>query len=189
MRSTLLLCACWCVVSTGVGPVAAEPAVVVLVRHAEKAAAPADDPPLTVEGNARAAALAAALADVRIDAVVTTQFVRTQRTAAVAAADRRLTPLVIEAGRDAAAHVTAVAAAVRARPAGEAVLVVGHSNTVPAIIGALGGPTLPALCDTEYSNLFVLLLTPGSARLVRAHFGTPDAPAAGDCNRVMKQGR
>lgn len=170
------------------GRVAAEPSVVVLVRHAEKAAAPADDPALSAEGEQRARALAAAVADFRIDAIVTTQFVRTQRTAGVVAADRRLQPIVVKAGGDAAAHAEAVADAVRARPAGEAVLVVGHSNTVPAIIGALGGPTLPALCDAEYANLFVLVMAPGGPRLVRAQYGTPDAPAAADCARTMKQG-
>jgi hypothetical protein len=51
----------------------AAPVVVVLVRHAEKAASPADDPGLSQEGRARAEALAAALAEADVDAIVVTQ--------------------------------------------------------------------------------------------------------------------
>jgi len=164
-----------------------QPAVVVLVRHAEKATAPADDPPLSETGLHRAAALADALEQTRIDAIVTTQYARTRDTAAPVAAERGLKPIIVQAGGDTEAHVQAVAAAVRARRAGEAVLVVGHSNTVPAIIGALGGPRMPPLCDTEYANLFVLVLSQGGARLIRGQHGTPDPPNAADCNRVMRQ--
>jgi broad specificity phosphatase PhoE len=184
-----LLVSCAIAVLPGAAIVSADPALVILVRHAERAAAPADDPPLTPAGEGRAQALAEVLADTRIDAIVSTPYRRTRATAAPTAAGRHIDPVIVDASGDTAADVAAVAAAVRARPAGEAVLVVGHSNTVPAIIGALGGPTLPALCNTEYANLFVLVLGPGTPRLIRSHYGTPDPPAAADCNRVMKQER
>jgi len=163
------------------------PSFVILVRHAEKAATPADDPPLSDAGRLRAAALADALADTRIDAILTTPFARTRDTAAPVAAARGIKPIDVPDQPDIEADIAAAAAAVRASKPGEAVLVVGHSNTIPAIIGALGGPNMPALCDTEYSNLFVLSLTAGGARLVRGHFGAPDPPNAADCNRMMKQ--
>jgi hypothetical protein len=67
------------------------------------------------------------------------------------------------------------------------VLVVGHSNAVPAIIAALGGPTMPSLCDGEYANFFVLVPSSSGWRLVRGHSGTPDPPTAADCNRAMVQ--
>jgi broad specificity phosphatase PhoE len=71
---------------------------------------------------------------------------------------------------------------------GETVLVVGHSNTIPAIIGALGGPAMPELCDAEYANLFVLSMPArGRPRLVRASYGAPDAAGASGCNRGMSQ--
>ncbi|HEU4565790.1 MAG TPA: histidine phosphatase family protein [Gemmatimonadaceae bacterium] len=159
--------------------------VVLLVRHAEKAA-PSGDPVLSAAGETRARALAAALADARVDAVITTQLRRTALTAAPLAEERRLVPIVVPVGRDTEAHARAVAAAVRARPAGEAVLVVGHSNTVPAIIAALGGPRLPEMCDTEYSTLFTLVLPPaGQPRLIRASYGAADAPAPEECARAM----
>ena len=54
---------------------------VILVRHGEKAARPADDPPLTKDGERRARDLAATLADARVSMVIATQFVRSQETA------------------------------------------------------------------------------------------------------------
>jgi broad specificity phosphatase PhoE len=165
----------------------AQPATVVLVRHGEKAPAPAGDPPLSAEGEARAEALARVLADAHVDAVITTELVRTRSTAAPLVRARGLTPIVVAAGRDVKAHAQATAAAVRARPAGEVVLVVGHSNTLPAIVAALGGPAMPELCDQEYATLMVLeLRSDGPARLIRASFGAPDAPADVACHRGMR---
>lgn len=165
---------------------AATPQVVVLVRHAEKAEAPAGDVTLNDAGQARAEELAIALAEARVDTIITTQFRRTRDTAAPLARSLKLTPVVVQAGGETAAHARAVARAVL--EGGRSVLVVGHSNTVPAIIGALGGPAMAELCEGEYANLFTLVLVPGQpARLIHGHYGAQDAPAAGDCVRRMKQ--
>ena len=167
---------------------AAQPSMVVLVRHAEKAAAPAVDPALSEAGEIRARALAEVLADARIGSVITTQFQRTRATGAPVAAALGLTAITVPAAADAKAHVQAVADAVTARPKGEAVLVVGHSNTIPAIVHALGGPALPDLCESEYDQLFILSFDGGaSPRLVRARFGAPDDPDAPPCTRTMRQ--
>ena len=109
--------------------------LVLLVRHGEKAAAPADDPPLTEAGLARAQALRAALADAGVQHVIATPRRRTGDTARPLAQALGLTPELVPLSAG-ATHVAAVADAVR-RHAGEVVLVVGHSNTVPAIVGAL----------------------------------------------------
>lgn len=155
--------------------------LVVLVRHAEKAAEPRADPPLTEAGQARAAALAAATEAAGIGAVVVTPFARTRETAAPVAAARGLTPVEVPVAGSMAAHVAAVADAVRAQPAGVSVLVVGHSNTIPAIVTALGGPALADLCDNQYAVLYVLSLpAAGAARLVTASYGAADPPPA-DC--------
>ena len=160
--------------------------VVVLVRHAEKAEAPADDVALSPVGLQRAQALVDVLGSAGVDGIVTTQFRRSRETAAPVAARMGLTPIVVKAGGDAAAHAAATAEAVRR--AGTTVLVVGHSNTVPAIIEALGGPRLAELCESEYANLFVMALTPGQTpRLTHARYGAADVPAAADCGRSMKQ--
>lgn len=161
-------------------PAATGPALVLVVRHAEKADN-SDDPVLSAAGEARALALAEALSDADIDHVIVTHRQRTRLTAAPLLSVRGLTPEVVPFGRDMAEHVAAVAAAVRRR-AGEVVLVVGHSNTVPAIVHALGGPRLPDLCDARYGALFALVPgEPQHGRLVVSAFGAPDPPSALSC--------
>lgn len=154
------------------------PTLVVLVRHAEKVDASAD-PALSAAGEARAVALAETLRDARVSAIVTTQFRRTRETAAPLAARLGIAPQVVDAGG--ADHAAAVADAVR-RLSG-VVLVVGHSNTIPAIVGALGAPRPPDLCDGNYDTMFVVALSPGASApsLVRARFGMADADAAAGC--------
>jgi phosphohistidine phosphatase SixA len=155
--------------------------LVLLVRHAEKATEPADDPPLTGAGVARAQALATALRDARVTSVITTQLRRTRDTAFPLATARGLTPEVVPVATGALpAHVEATVTAIR-RHAGDVVLVVGHSNTIPAIIAALGGPLLPDICDSAYSNLFILQLGGGDPRLVQAHYGVPDPDPGPGC--------
>ncbi|HEX4954049.1 MAG TPA: histidine phosphatase family protein [Thermoanaerobaculia bacterium] len=151
------------------------PALVILVRHAEKAAEGGDDPALSTAGQARAQALVTALEHSGVTAVVTSQLRRTWETAAPLAAGRELEPEKVEVRRgEVEAHVQAVAAAV-SRHAGGVVLVVGHSNTIPKIVTALGGPTLPDLCDGSYEDLFLLVPGQGSSpvRVVRAKYGAP----------------
>jgi broad specificity phosphatase PhoE len=162
----------------------AQVTTVVIVRHGEKAAAPANDPVLSEAGQARASALATALAGANVQAVIVTPFQRTQLTAAPTATARGLTPQVVAISPT---HVADVAKAVREHK-GKVVLVVGHSNTVPAIVNALGGPKLPDLCDAEYAQLFTLVLQEqGPTVLVRGIYGAPDAPTAGDCARPMSR--
>lgn len=161
----------------------AQPATVILVRHAEKANATESDPVLSDAGIQRAKDLAAALADAGIGSVITTNLQRTRLTAASVVEATKLTPIVVNAGG--ANHAAAVAAAIRARPAGEVVLVVGHSNTVTAIIGALGGPKMGNICDSQYSNLFILEMTSPAPKLIRGNYGKAD-PADPACTNTMK---
>ncbi len=152
-----------------VSSLAAQNTTVILVRHAEKAATPADDPPLTPEGEARARALWEAVKDAGVNAVITTQLVRTKATAQPTASALGLTPQIINASG--ATHPQDVAAAIK-KHAGHTVLVVGHSNTVPSIIEALGAKKPPAICDPEYDNLYIVTLAPdGKAGVVRSKFG------------------
>jgi broad specificity phosphatase PhoE len=161
------------------------PTVVIVVRHAEKAATPANDPPLTDAGRARADALAAALAAANVQAVISTPLARTRETARPTAEARALAIELVPLTGTIAEHAAAVAAAVRAH-AGQTVLVVGHSNTVAPIIAALGGPKMADLCDTQYSNLFTLVLDGPDARLVRSSYGAPSPDPAIGCPNGMR---
>lgn len=166
-------------------PLAAQPSMVVLVRHGEKATVGGSDPSLSEAGVARAQALAGALTMLTPNAIVVSSLKRTGETAAVVVSKTGVVPTVIPIDGGGAAHVAAVAAAVRA--ARGIVLVVGHSNTVPAIVTALGGPPLPDLCDASYATLFVL--TPGqagaAAQVVRAQYGAPDGPLPASCTGMV----
>jgi len=155
-------------------PVSAPPTVVLLVRHAEKAAQPAQNPPLTEAGAARAQALVAVARDAGVTAIITTQYERTRKTAEPTALALRVTPEVVDAG-PVAQHAKAVADQVL-KHAGGTVLVVGHSNTIPAIVGALGAPQPRDLCDSEYDQLFVVVIgDTGPPRLIRSRYGAPGA--------------
>lgn len=157
------------------------PSLVILVRHAEKAAVPGDDPPLSEVGQLRALALAQALEGSPPSAIVVSSRQRTALTAAAVVAATGVTPTVVGLDGGGAAHIAAVAAAVK-RQRG-VVLVVGHSNTVPAIVKALGGPTLPDICDETYSHLFLLSFSPGASApaLVMARFGANEPPPPATC--------
>ena len=135
---------------------------VILTRHAEKAASPPKDPDLTEAGQRRAQLLASMLADSGVDAIYVTEFKRTQQTAAPLAERVHLKPTVLS-------DTQQLVQAIRGRQSG-VVVVVGHSNTVPAIIAALGGPKL-SIADPEYNNLFVLTVLPSQSSLLRLHYG------------------
>ncbi len=155
--------------------------LVFVVRHAEKANATDADPSLSDAGRERADALASALRDAGVSAVLVTPRLRTRETAAPLATAMHLTAQMVPFGASTAEHAGLVAKAVREQRGG-AVLVVGHSNTVPAIIAALGGPTMPDLCDAAYANLFIVRIpASGPATLVRARFGADDHAESASC--------
>jgi broad specificity phosphatase PhoE len=153
--------------------------VIVLVRHAEKGPGPDKDPPLTPAGAQRAQDLRVALRNAGVTAIITTQYRRTKETAQPLADAQGIKPREISVDPDdLASHVDAVTAFVRRQMAG-VLLIVGHDNTVPALIGALGGPQLPDLCASSFGHLFVLFLISG--KLVQTHYGAADPPGGPGC--------
>jgi broad specificity phosphatase PhoE len=138
--------------------------LIFLVRHAERADAgttPQPDPPLSSTGQARAQKLAAMLADAGITAIVTTEFVRTQQTAAPLATKLHVTPETVVAN-----NPTGVVATLKISHGNEIVLVVGHSDTLPAILKAYGKAdvTIP---DSEYDDLFIIAPATGTVSRLR----------------------
>ncbi len=110
------------------------------------------------------------MASVPLKAVYATEFERTQQTAAPTAAAHGLKTAVLPS-EDPAGLVKLL----RALPADEDVLVVGHSDTIPDILAGLGVSTRTALAPNDYDNLFVV--TPrasGEPQYLRLHYG--DAP-------------
>ncbi len=157
------------------------PVTAVIVRHAERADTPADNPGLTPAGQARANALVDVARKADVTAIVTTQLLRTRSTAEPTAKALGITPEVVSSSEP--GHVAKVAAAVRAHK-GKTVLVVGHSNTIPAIVEALGARDSVAICEMEYDKVFVVKVTADTAASVtRSTYGSPTPVDAG-CRAV-----
>jgi broad specificity phosphatase PhoE len=137
--------------------------VVVLVRHGEKVDE-SRDADLSAAGRARALALAAMLEDAGIEAVYSTDYVRTRETARPTA-NRFSKPVEIYDGDGLAAF----AEALRAR--GGRVLVVGHSDTTPELVQHLGGNPGPPIASDEYDRMYVVTLSAdGKASTLRLRF-------------------
>ncbi|HXV75520.1 MAG TPA: histidine phosphatase family protein [Candidatus Polarisedimenticolaceae bacterium] len=140
---------------------------VLLVRHAEKSAEPAEDPRLSPVGETRAAELVRVAGEAGIDAIYVTATTRTRRTAEDLAAHLGLTPIEL-----APADTDGLARRILDRHRGQTVLAVGHSNTVPAVIEALGGPSLPDIDEADYDDLFVVTVPcAGKVTQVQLAFG------------------
>lgn len=134
---------------------------VILVRHGEKAG-PSGDVPLSEAGVARAHELARVLGSVKLDAIYTTPYERTRKTAAPLGTKTGLTPVEITAGQTYAAEMAKL---IRDKHAGGTVVVVGHSNTTRDVILALGG-NIPEIADSSYDDLFIVTLVDGTAARV-----------------------
>ncbi len=146
---------------------------VVLVRHAEKVDASAD-PVLSEAGERRAAALAVALSGSDLTHVFTSPLQRTRLTARPAAEAHAITPEAISLEGGTEAHIRRVAERVRALPDDAVVLVVGHSNTVPLIAGALGETGPSEMADCEYDRLTVISVQDdGDSPAVIGRYGAP----------------
>jgi histidine phosphatase superfamily protein (branch 1) len=168
------------------GPAAAEQ-VFFLVRHAERAEAPAPapppstpaagqkgapphgmmipgDPPLSAAGEQRAAKLAAMLSASGIKAIYTSEFKRTRQTAAPLAQKLNLKP-IMAAAKDPAPLVQQL------RQLQGNALIVGHADTVPDIMRQLGVAETVTIGDNDYDNLFVVVRSAaGKATLVRLKY-------------------
>lgn len=157
----------------------AQPSLVIVVRHAERAPEPKDDPGLSVEGVRRAQALADHLADAKITSIITTEFRRTQETALPTARKFGIEPQVVATRRDEVpTHIREVVAAVRQLTG--VVLVVGHSNTVAGIVAGLSDARPLQLCDASFSNIFVIDPQPAGSAVLQFKYGKGDpAPSAG----------
>ncbi len=145
---------------------------VILVRHAEKADQSADTV-LSDAGEARAAALATALADAPLTNIFVSPLKRTALTATPAAMAHSLSPEVIALDGGAQGNAARVAERVHALPADAVVLIVGHSNTIPVIARALGYSASTDMPECEFDRLTILELAGDHATAVVGRYGTP----------------
>lgn len=169
MLFVLLLGLCF-----GAGPcLVAADTVVVLVRHAEKATDDPKDPSLSDIGLARAASLAKALAGYPLTSAIVSEYKRTLQTADPTLREHKVAAKIIPVKADTAEiYSQRVAEWVKREHQGEAVLVVSHSNTVPACVLALTGVQVPPIEESsEFNRLYTIILpAQGPPRLISAKY-------------------
>ena len=147
---------------------------VYIARHAEKVDAPGNpDPLLSEAGQARARALADVLRDAHPVLVLTSPMQRTILTGAPTAEYHSAPSEVVSLEGGGAAHIAATVARVRALPEDATVLIVGHSNTVPAIARALGYAEAADMPECEYDRLTVLHLAGDETHGEVRRYGEP----------------
>ena len=122
-----------------------------LVRHAEKALT-GDNPSLTIEGKARAEELARLLEEIPIDAIYSTDYKRTMETAMPTAQAKNI-PIKTYNPSD----LEGFAASFQRPTTNKKILIVGHSNTTPALINIFANSSQYAnLTEKQYDNLYIL---------------------------------
>ena len=132
-----------------------EPTIIYLVRHAETVPGGTRDPALSEDGEARARWLGVVLLHARLDAVYATEYQRTLQTAAW--------PALYDPS-----NLAGLARELREQ--GGRVLVVGHSNTTPALVAALGGEGGPPIRPSEYDRLYTVVIRGDSVRTVMLRY-------------------
>lgn len=122
-----------------------------VVRHAEKAAEPQQNPPLTPAGQQRAERLKTLLVNENLEQIYASNYVRTRETARPTAEALSLPIDLYDPGNQ-AVFIEALKASRKHT------LVVGHSNTIRHVINGLTETeTLKQdLRDDEYSNLYLI---------------------------------
>jgi len=149
---------------------------VILVRHAEKASLPPNDPDLSDAGKRRAMILSRILADSvainGIDAIFATPFRRTRQTAK-AVADAFDLPV-----HNYAAEGRTLVKTILDHYHGQTIVVVGHSNTLSGLIAGLGvNEPLAPIDQNEYDNLYIVTVPLyGKSTLSHRHYGVAYQP-------------
>ena len=143
---------------------------VLFTRHADIDLPPASsDPELNAAGAARAEELARVVGSAPVASVFTSTLRRTKLTAAPLAARLGLRSREVPPAAE-------LAHGVLAGELGAVVIVVGHSNTVPQLIAALGVTTPPTIDDHEFDNLYLVTVADsGEASLLALKYGEPSA--------------
>ncbi len=144
-----------------------KPLTVFAVRHAEKVEF-GKDPGLTEAGRKRAKALADHLQSIPIDYIHSSNYKRTNQTAAPAVKKFGLTVQQYDP-KDMQGLVE------KLRKTGGRHLVVGHSNTTPKLVQLLGGdPGDPIDEKNEYDRLYIITIAAdGTVNTVLMRYGFP----------------
>jgi broad specificity phosphatase PhoE len=136
------------------------------IRHAEKDRSDATNknPSLTEQGLKRAQDWATILKDVELDAVYSTNYNRTQQTAAPTAKHHSLEVLDYDPR-------TLYSEKFKTATQGKTVLIVGHSNTTPAFVNTiLKERKYENIDDHNNGNLYIVTLAGDTKTMQLLHF-------------------
>lgn len=123
-----------------------------LVRHAEKDTSVAENPPLTEIGVQRAKSFAVFFEDKNVETVYSTNYKRTKSTAKFTAESNTVDIQYYEPG-------ALYSESFLEKHKGETVLIVGHSNTIPALVNKmLGEKRFDMIPEKEYDHLYIVTI-------------------------------
>lgn len=124
---------------------------IIIVRHAEKADDGTKNPPLSDEGTLRAERLCTMLADVKVDQLYATPFLRTNQT---------LTPLSKKFGitiENYEASDATFAEQLLQKNKGKTIVIAGHSNSSPTLVNRLiKKEVYQKLDESIFSKIWIL---------------------------------
>jgi phosphohistidine phosphatase SixA len=135
-----------------------------IVRHADRAG---EDDAITPAGEQRAEQLAQIAKLLRAQAVYSTDFQRTRRTAEPTAKELNLEVNIYGDLNDDWFKE------LKSRHAGQVVLIVGHSNTAGKIVNGLGATGNYPIADDVFDNLFVVTTDDSQSTAVQLKYGEP----------------
>ncbi|MDG1859454.1 MAG: histidine phosphatase family protein, partial [Emcibacteraceae bacterium] len=130
-----------------------------VVRHAEKQ--DGDNPILTHKGIKRAAHIAGMLAGEQIAQVYSTETYRTVMTATPTAANKGLEVILFDT-----TDLSAFADTLKAKSG--TYLIVAHSSSTPDLASLLSGTSLPKLAETDYEQIFKVVIEGDKATLTQS---------------------
>jgi broad specificity phosphatase PhoE len=135
-----------------------------LIRHAEKelSADNPKDPPLTECGEQRAESLAAFLASVDLDAVYSSDYLRTKNTAGPVTKSKGIELQIYDPGKlDDLVQVL--------MEQKQDALVIGHSNSTPALAGLILGQEFESIDESLHDRIYQIVICGEQARLHLLH--------------------
>lgn len=131
-----------------------------LVRHAEKQVDGTKDPHLTEQGQKRAEYLAQQLSLANITNIYSTDYHRTQETA------KPLSDLLgVSVALYDPRNLEEFAETLKSKTG--QIVIVGHSNTTPKLATLLSGEKVDDIDESEYENLYQIILIDQKATLTR----------------------
>ena len=162
--------------------------VILVVRHAERNDLESCSPgtvkgrpnptlALTAGVSARAQALAHVGGEDSIAAIYASEFCRTQQTVQPLATQLGLTVNVVDQfeADGTTVNVDGLIEQIWANNRGQVILVAGHTSSVPVIIEELSGISIAAIDETDFDNLYVVVVPRwwGRTKVVRLKYGAP----------------